>query len=509
MIKVKTGLNGIEETVTRPILIRVTEDIIKYLGFNHDIYYTLDEHDKVDREKDKLGKMNSYSSPRNEHIVITHEETMVDGSDLSLSYIRPDYQVIYEDTDIHASIMPVYLKRKMSMNFKYVSKSKSLVNKLINNLRLLTASDGMYITHTLLYHYTLPNFCFRLINDINTKKNNMLTTPIDIETYINSTFPRVTTINTPDGDSLKSDIAIRDSQAGVLGFISTNLGDIKKEEVEDESGWSIEFTYEFEYESIVQLSSRYPVMVYNQLLDPVLREITKEPVIPYKGKFSGGTQGLMDISNSGMSDYLTVERNKTYITIPKEDGYKLPRPDPYTARLLSIVMSVDTTQPNLLFNIADIPNITFKPEILDFWRSGEYAYVSEIYRSMFHIALYTDGVRDPANYVIMDTNLNLTTFLPMVPTSVYRVVFSVVTDLNVLRNSVISRMNTYLSSVTPAGSNVPKIVTYFAGIFGIDATKFPKRNFPLDVLLKIEDNGWMKFWGRQETIVASAVLQKK
>ena len=509
MIKVKTGLNGIETTVTRPVLIRVTEDIIKYLGFNHDIYYTLDEHETIDREKDKLGKINSYSSPRNEHIIVTHEESMVDGSDLSLSYIRPDYQVIYEDLDIHASIMPMYLKRKMNMTFKYVAKSRSLVNKLVNNLRLLTASDGMYITHTLLYHYTLPNFCFRLINDINTKKNATLATPIDIETYINTTFPTVTTVNSPDGDSLKSDVAIRDAQTGVLGYISTNLGDIKKEEVSEESAWSIEFSYEFEFESVVQLSSRYPIMVYNQLLDPVLRDVTKTPMMPYKGKYTIGTQGLIDITNSGMYDYLTVEDNKTYITIPQEDGYVLPRPDPYTARILSIVMSVDTVNPHTLFNIADIPHVTFKPAILDFWRTGEYAYISNIYDSMFHIALYTDGVRDPNNYIIMDANLNLTTFLPMVPTSVYRVVFSTVTDLNILKRGSIDRTNTYINSVTPIGTTTPKIVKYFAAMFGIDATQFPKRNFPLEVLLKIEDNGWMKFWSRQETIIASAVLTAK
>lgn len=509
MIKIKTGLNGIEETITRPILIRVTEDLMKYLGFNHDIYYTLDEHDTVDMDKNELGQIKSYSSPRDEHIVITHEESASDDSDLSLSYIRPDYQVVYEDKDIGASIMPLYLKRKMTIDFKYIAKSRSLVNAIINNLRLITASDGMYLTHTLLYHYTLPDFCFRLVSDINDKKNNMLATPLDIETYINQTFPRVTTVNAPDGDSLKSDIAIRDSQTGVLGYITTNLSDIKKESVEEEAGWSVSFSYEFEYESVVQLSSCYPIMVYNQLLDPLLRVVMKQPMLPYKGNFTAGTQGIMDITNAGRYDYLTIEQNKTYITIPQEDGYKLPRPDPYTARLLSIIITIDVNNPTELFNIMDIPHIIFKPEILDFWKAGEYKYISEIYRSMFHIALYTDGERDSNNYVIMDANLNLTTYLPMKQTSLYRVVFSVLTDLSVLSQSVHTRMNKYLFNLTMNGTVVPKLVEYFAAIFGVDASYFPKRNDPLDILLAIEDNGWLKFWTRQETVIVSAVLTKK
>lgn len=509
MIKLKLGLDAIEETVTRPILIKVVEDVIKFFGFNRDIYYQLDEHDTIDREKDNLGKVNSYSSPRKEKLIITHEDMMVDGSDLSMTYVWPDHKAMYSDPDIKASIVPIYLNRKLVLSVKYINKSKSMVNKLISKLRLLTASDDMYIVHDLDYHYNLPNFIFYLLDNINTLKNNHTDPKLDIETYINNTFRVVTTVNAPDGDSLKSNIAVRRRQSNILGYITTNLGEISKTEVENETAWSIEFNYEFNYEMPAALMVKYPPMVYNELIDIKFREVLPKTPARYKGNYTGANQALMDVTNGGLSDYLRIRNGGYYLTIPEDDSYKLVRPDPHTARILSIMVYLDPNDLYFLFNIMDIPNIKFRDAILDFWKECDYNFIGVPYKSVFYFDLYKDGVRDYDNEILMDNNLDLRTKFPMDIKSVYRVAINILTDLNMLSKADRYRLSAYIKSKTLEGNKPPELVEYYANVFNIPSSTLPTRSNSLDIIFSIEDNDWKKFFTRQEFLNIAAVMELK
>jgi len=507
-MKTKIGIFSAEETITRPVIIKVTEDIIRFLGMNHDIYYTMDENELVDRIKNPLGQIESYSSPQTEHILIDYDEELSDGYDISLQIRRPDYRAIYTDEEIDASIIPIHLKRRMTINFKYVNKSRSKVSALINKLRTLPSSDGQYIVHDLEYHYVLPTIIFDLVNEINTKKNNKLDAPVEITDYINNTFDLgITTVNPVDGDSYKVDLAVRVEQESVMGWIEGNIGDIKKNKIDEENAWSVEFSYVFEYETPVELLVKYPIVVYNQLIDKRFREVIPKTEFKYKGNFTSGSQALMDINSSTYSDTFKLVNNY-YLSIPKEDTFKLPKPYPNYARLMSVLTLVDDNDPTLLFNVMDIPDITFKQEILDFWKESDYPYVGIPYQSIFYFELYKNGVRDYDNSVTMDENLNLRSMYPLDNKSLYRVTINALTDLNLLKHSDYVRIEEYVKSKYPIGE-VPPLVEYYAGIFNIPSSILPTHNNDISVLLKITDNSWVKFYTQQEYVTLTSVLEPK
>ena len=509
MIKTKIGLFGTDATITRPVLVRVVEDINMFLGFNRDIYYTLDQHETVDRAKDKLGQIESYSSPRREEVIVEYNDDMADGQDLSLINIRPDYQAIYRDDDIDAIIIPKYLKRKVTMNYKYISKSKSKITTLINMLRMLPAKDGQYVNHDLNYHYVLPTIIFELIKDINDKKNNYITTPVEIEDYINTYFDsRVDTTNASDGDSLKTDIVIRETQQSVLGYINGNIGDIKKIEVEDKSSWSIEFEYVFEYETPVELLVNYPLVVYNQLINTRFREFLPKNDFLWKGTRTGGSRPIMDLTQADMRYYFRLPKNKSYLSLPTEDQHQLGKPYPYMARLMSVLTLVNPDDKKELFNISDIPTVSFKDDILEFWKTSEYEHVGMPFKSMYYFDIYKDGVWDSENTVYMDSELNLRTSLDLDETSIYRVCINVITDINMLNTDDKKRLETYLESVAVDGAVSP-IVEYYANTFNIDSADIPQYYTDYEVLTNITDNNWVRYYTVQETITLAGMLYIK
>jgi hypothetical protein len=515
MIKARIGLHNIESSVDRPVLIRVVEDVRKFLGFSNSVYYNIDENDLVDKEKNKIGDIESYSSPRTEEIVITHTEDIEEDTELSLVTINPDYQDIYVDNDIGASFRPLHVVKKHIITFKYFNKSKSKVNNLINRLRVKPTSSDWTIIHNLEYSYILPGYLSNLLIEINTLKNTRLVTPVDLNQYINNTFDRrVDMVNPEDGDTKKVDIGIKEKQHNVLGHITSPLGNIKKEYDEEKGSWYVEFEYSFSYETPIQLLAKYPIMIYNNLIDKKYREVLSltKPTTCSTAVYNKGTAGLMDISKAKISQYLTIPKNSYYKNIPEDDNFVAPKPDPYTVRILSILTIVSDADKTDLFNINDIPNIKFKDTILDFMKT-EFQYMSRPYESIFFFELFRNGVKDYKNKIIADADLNLRTEFEMDMKSTYRVMINATVDLNILKPANLKRIEDYVLAVqaTLPDSELVPLVDYFLELLDVqELTPLKKKTHcDLQYILSLDNNAWHKYYTVQTTMILAGVLEAK
>lgn len=515
MIKARIGLHNIESSVDRPVLIRVVEDVRKFLGFNKSVYYNIDENDKVDKEKNPLGDIESYSSPQTEKIEISNVENTEEDTELSLAIINPDYQDIYIDKDIDAAFRPLHIKKRHTLTFKYFNKSKSKVNNLINRLRVKPTSSDWSVIHNLEYSYVLPGYLSNLLIEINTLKNTRLVSPVDLNQYINNTFDRrVDMINPEDGDVLKVDIGIKEIQQNVLGLIKTPMGNIKKEFDEEEASWFVEFEYEFTYDSPIQLLVHYPLVVYNNLISKKYREVLNltKPATCTDGIYTKGSQGLMDISKAKVSQYLAAPKNSYYKSIPAEDSFHAQKPDPYTVRILSILTTVDDDDASALFNINDIPKIRFKDTILDFMKT-EYQFMSRPYESIFFFELIKDGVKDYSNKIIVDADLNLRTEFDMDLKSIYRVMINATIDLNILKPNNLKRIEDYVLAVqaTLPESELVPLVDFFLELLNVQELTPLQKNTHCDLqyILSLSNNAWLKYYTVQTTMILAGVLQDK
>ena len=442
MIYTRFELQALEESVTRPILIMVSYGIKKMLGVDRDIYTKFDINDNLKIRKNKLGNIKIDNTTRSEMIYLESTETSYEEHELALIPVRPDFKPIYMDKDLDSKFQPIHLPRRITLRIKYLCRSKSKMFSVVNRLKLYTANDGMYNQHDLMYHYSLPMYVTKLLAELNNLKNKRLDPALSLEEYVNSTFDnRVDIANSIDGDIYKSDMIIRESQIGIEGYITDNIHDLNPEFDEESSEWSLEFEYTFVYEKPVSLLLKYPLVVYNTLIDKVFRNFTKEK---RRSKYAYRTARSSDLYKVTEPDRTFKFRDDNYyLTIPEVDREKLPYPPSYYARMFTVLVLVNEENPTELFNINDIPKIKFRDHVLEFMLGSECKYVSDKFTSLFYIDLYRN--KDRSNIrVILDEDGTLRTEYPMDMKGTYRVAFNVLTDLNMLNKSSYKRVKGYL-----------------------------------------------------------------
>jgi len=449
MYVTKLSLQAVEETVDRPIHNSVINDIKKLIVIDKDTKVFMDTHEpsvNIDRSKDKLGQVRSNNAPRDEYMVVEIEEDNADGFSLDLINNTPGTYPIYYDKEINSKIVTVLHKRTINMSIKYVNKSKSKVNAVLNRLRLMSSKDSMYQKHSLDYHYDLDNYVLGLLSNINDLKNDKLTTPLELEEYIQNTFDnRVDYINSLDGDVSKMSIGIREAQLEVVGYIINEINTLKKEFSESTNTYSLTINYRFNYEKPIALILQYPIMVFNRPIDARYR-VKQERKLPKLGLRTKDSQAYYDAFSEKIEKI--VKSNDSYIHYPIEDEYEVPKLSDSYKRLFSVIAVVDIDNPNLLFYLDEIPGINIKDSIAEYIKLDG-ANLSKQYGGLFYFELYNYTKKQYDNKVIIEgvtenidgvdvDRIKLTTEKPMSIKGEYRLIVSV---LEKIFNMEITRKN--------------------------------------------------------------------
>ena len=518
MLKARTSIYGTVVTIDRIVEIAAMDNIKKYLGFyNRDIFYRLDEEDKVGRTKDKLGRIEDYNSPGDEYMGISYETKIVDENELSLKTINPDYFPIYKDNDLNSKVTPIYVNTEYNMNITYYSKSKSRVDSAIDRLRLNPSTSSWETISDIEYSFILPGFTLDLLIHLNDLKNLRLgDDAIDFNTYINNTFDdRVDMVNGEDANTDKADVAIRETQLGVRGYVTTDLGTIRAEFDEGLNMWTITLEYKLIMEKPVSLIMEYPLIVWNTLIDSKFRIDDADTREDSCKPRTYGSVGLQTIAGSNISQYLLPPKNSYHLCIPKEDRFRADKPDAYLVRILSVLCVVDVDDPTALFNINDIPKIKFKDEIIDYMKF-DYEHMYRPYDAIFYIELLKDGEKDYENEIIIDENLNLTTKYPMDIRSTYRVMFNANKDLNILNRIRLAEIADYVreqQELVPEDEVVP-LVDYFLDLFNVDGLPandmtIQHKDCDIKYLLLLSNDPWWKMKTVQTTMIFSGLLETR
>lgn len=432
MVKTRVELYGVEETVVRPVMISVVDGIKNLLSFDKEIYTIFTTNDKIVRNRDKLGNLLGKNTILQEGISVEAVDMIEDGMEISPIANVADQVPIYIDDDIDSSFIPIYINRKVIINFKYFSKSKSNVQALLNRIRLMTANDSMHKLHQLEYYYTLPNITVQLLNNINDLKNKRELVKPSLQQYIADRFDtRAEFVLSPDNILNKASLAIREAQVGVQGYIADDIHGLTVEYDDSYSGYYLNFNYEFYYEKPSSLQLMYPLLVYNSYINKMFRNFIKKDEPNNVNAFrSYGTRGLATFNNPQSS--LTILDNKYYLTVPSYDNYRLNKPTEFTVRLFSVLIKVSDENPYELFKLEDIPELKFKDNILHCLLTSEREFINSLHESIFHIELYKNNRVDPTNKVILDQDGTLRTLYPMDYRFTYHVVFNILTDLDYL-----------------------------------------------------------------------------
>lgn len=445
MISIKIPLHGLEESAIRPIIVSVIDDLKRNIGVSPDIYLQLTEDDKIKKKVNRLGELRGDNNAKDQWIEAVWEEITEPDMELSKMPINGDFKPIYQDPDVNSKIIPLYHRRRLNIRFKYYTISKSTIQAIANNLRVMTVNDKNTAKHDLEYHYTLGHFVSNLLIEINTLKN--LREPedkrLELEDYINKTFDdRVDLSYSYDGELYKSELIIKEAQLECVGFIEDDVYNIQPNYDDSLGQWTLEFQYVLTFEKPISLYLEYPILIYNSLIGEYYRTLQKSYKKNYRAQYTGrmlGVNKIIDKQNS-----LKPLTNDDFLTIPKNDVVKLPRTIRFLNRMFSVLCILNPDDLTELFNINDLPGLRFKEDIKAFLLNSEYPYIGKFLYSMFYIELYENNQKMMNIEVLLDPEGNLRTNKPLNIKKIYRVMFNVVNDLSRLDFNAQKRITKYI-----------------------------------------------------------------
>jgi len=462
MLSVNTSLHGVDESVTRPLVIQLTNDIKHLVGLHKEVVTIYDTKEIV-RKKGKDGVLETTNTIHDECVVVKYQEDTTAGMEISHKPIQDNTEPFYHDEDIGATFAPIYHDRTMELDIEIYSKSKDSVLAMINRLKIANINDDLARLHTFKYYYTVPRWNLKLLKHLNDLKN--LRHPVDgqieIDSYINNTFDdRIELENTLDGDISKSEIAILENQTELEGYITTAIHDITPVREDDSVLWSISITYKIQYEKPILVHATYPFLVYNTLVNNDFRK--------FRDTTTKGTINAIR-HRSTKSLYRTMDKDSIYqprkhnaiLHIPSLDNHFTIKSTPrFLSRIFSIMVVVDIDKPRELFNINKIPRYPLKESVIDFiMAESVHGYSSKLYDSLILFELYKDGVKINTG-VVINTEGMMTALQDMDIKSTYRVVISIVNDLSYIRPTSQTRIKNYIKSEVASSIGAKRDLPY-------------------------------------------------
>ena len=451
-MKTKIMLQGIEETVTRPVQVQVAHDIKDLLGMRRDMQTFFDPNDeKIAREKNKLGDIYQNNTNLEEYLLLETEETSEEGTELYLTTVRPDTYPIYQDIEIGTYIQTINQRRQLDFRVTYYNKSKSFIFSIMNKLKLMTGDDTMIRRHELEYSYSIPQIVVELLAHFNELKNKRKDPSyhVPLKDYLRQTFDsRLNLEGTLSGDVSQYTVGIREAQIWIEGYITDAVHDLKPEFNDERQQWGISFNYRLTYEKPVGLLINYPIMIWNTPIKKELRDFQYNYNPTARANYTRSMNGIERIVR-GRPEELSGTRNRDrigFLTIPIEDETPdITTPRQFT-RLFSVLTMVYTPDPTLLFNIDEIPNYKFKDSVRRLLLESEYKYIGIPGASIIFASLIEDNRESYTNRIILSQDGTLRTTHPMDYKKTYRVMFSLLSDMDYLHPDNSKRINRYINN---------------------------------------------------------------
>ena len=238
---------------------------------------------------------------------------------------------------------------------------------------------------------------------------------------------------------------IREAQVNLEGYISDSVHDIKPEFDDNLNHWGITFRYRITFDKPVGLLLNYNMMVWNTPIAKEFRDFQHIENTSNRAIHPRSLRGV-NLTTIGHPIWHTRPR-KDYLTIPVEDN-RLPNliTPRYLTRMFSVLTMVDSNDPTLLFNIDEIPNYKFKDSVRRLLLESEYKYIGIPGASIIFASLIEDNRESYTNRIILSQDGTLRTTHPMDYKKTYRVMFSLLSDMDYLHPDNSKRINRYINN---------------------------------------------------------------
>lgn len=437
---------GLEQTVTRPIIITLCKDVMKMLQMDSDTY--VQYGDQVLLDSSSTGRNTLSKSLPNKLLSVSVKENPVDGSEVSRMPLHTQTGKFYKDDEAQTSAGTIYKDMELHLEIKFRTKSKADVSAMINRIGLMTADGSYFNRHDLHISYELPPTVGTFIGEVLKIKQSVYPNLTGDE-YTEATFDlgRVDRINSMSSLLTKSSYVIREAQTEVIGYID---GELNNREAQEEDQYHVlELTYTIQYLKPIAINIDFPILIYNRTLPDAFTQLnTKPPINPrHFDSYKDLEELLVNFKSFG------INYNGYYLTHPPQDDFTQPYElGGYQAVMSLLTLVKDDPVDNKIFNINNIGELHLKQPIIDLLLYDK-DNVGKLFESMFYLALYENDRIDHDNPLYLDNDGNVCYTKPLDKSKSYRVFMYLANNPSQLNGKSKVRTLKYLNDEIAKGHN--------------------------------------------------------
>lgn len=440
MPKILLAVPEMTECVTRPVIFDVVRQLIDITGLptNINILYAGDG-DKAKQLGSAIG-MKDGDDPNkfsfNDKITIEIEERVGEARVLGEPVYGPGNLLIFEDAPLQIVMKPVYCLTDTIVHVKYRASNKNAAIYWRDTIEAKLRQRRDINMHTLTYSYNIPPEMLYILQQLHTLRENVAEYGETYDQYFEGhRHPRMTYQTNLNASALLW--SVPETQMRVQGVFDFDLPDNGSSE-DDGATWTISFSYKFTYQRPTEIAMFYPLVVHNQLIPSNLRPESVQSEDDVIQAHALSTRVLVPFENH-------VDQ-----AVKREEGFSIPSFDEFmpasipiqTMRLLTVLFTIDQTNPQLFLSLKDLGTKKFSDDILQYL-ADEADYLTKPYLSAIMVSFYRN------EYLIDPTPLRITKDLDVFGTTdinlrhQHHVRIGLVKDLFLLKGNALERLRSH------------------------------------------------------------------
>jgi len=454
-------LKGLYESVLRPIVHKVAEDVKGWTGIADKTpvrFYNETDADTNPGSTNEGGSRNAFGA--GSKITITFSERYKEDAVINTALRTQDEPYLFLDKPLNVMLKAIRSYNEVVITFEYRAKSRSEVEAWRNDIKMRMAEDRQPLLHEVEFHYEVPMVVQRMLAHIHDLREKQAGYGQSLEEWFAQSYTKRSTVLTNELGHISHRV-ISEKMIGLQGWFDFTEPE-EADKRSENATWSINFNYHFHYQKPVEMNFVYPNVVHNQLIDKSMR--------PSKPIYRLEDQPRMDAWPRSRSNYESVSD----MTIKPQDplsGLRVPAWDdwvpvqvpPGTLTVATWMIRILPEDPTFLMNLKDLGSRTFTQMYLDFFEDQR-RFLTKRGSAVVHFGLFRGTMPLQEESLYVDEHLVLRSRIPMDMRREYRVRFSMLMDKSILNQDAVNGGNRHPDMLLDLwGSALPELDKDYLG----------------------------------------------
>lgn len=446
MPTVSLTLEEVDQSIVRQSILGIVKNLLSATKLDSKVLIVLHGDIKYARTDNKFNAVQSTDSnipnvASDRKVTVNISEAYDETSLYTTAVGQREYQPIFLDPIAGLTIWPVYIDTDYVISFSYVTPSKTESIRWRDDMRSKLSQFRDVMIHEVTYEIILPEVVEDIISDVYDLRNRLLPQPLSTY-FLSNGSKRIKVITDLSGSNPK--LALRETQSRIVGMFDFTGGPEKAERDDDSNTYKITFDYKVKINKPSMITMSYKPMVCNRLLPNkyfdflVSKELTD--------KEEKNKDRLMSRSMTSLSHFEAHRQLdqlydiKLPVNIPSFDIVKDRSLTSGYCVLTTMLAQIDETDKMSLFNLKDLEPYYLDTDFMEWVLAGEHVYLGQSFQSVLFFGLCQDDKYFNNPILTIDSNMNVTSNIPLDLTITTRVYMNFIIDLTTVNDKVFDRM---------------------------------------------------------------------